>query len=257
MSDSTTTPTPTPTPQKPITITVAGSTGAVGQEVVRQLLLTPSVDHVYALTRRPFFTDAANQSKLSFASSSNKFTEKIVNFDNLNAGDFHNSDVVFSCLGSTRKDAGSAEEFWKQDHDLIVKVATIASQVPTVKHFSLVSSVGADPKSSILYTKCKGQIEEDIKKLPFENFTIFRPAGILRENEHTVSKSRTIESVFKTVMFPFRPILRRFSPQYLDMSVNDIAKCMINDVFNRKQKGLLEVNGGGAMLAMANSSTSS
>lgn len=44
-----------------------------------------------------------------------------------------------------------------------------------VKQFHLVSSAGADKDSMFLYPSIKGKAEEDIRKLDFDYFGIYRP----------------------------------------------------------------------------------
>jgi len=94
---------------------------------------------------------------------------------------FDNCPFVFSCLGTTRKDAGSAEAFRKIDLHYVKSGAELAKKANAF-HFGLVTSTGANPKSWFLYPQTKGEIEEECKKLKFPSLGIFRP-GLLDRGE--------------------------------------------------------------------------
>lgn len=53
------------------------------------------------------------------------------------------------------------------------------------KVYVLISSTGADTSSSIPYSRMKGEIEEDVKKLGFERTVILRPGLISGTREES------------------------------------------------------------------------
>ncbi|GGH20128.1 NAD-dependent epimerase/dehydratase family protein [Sphingobacterium alkalisoli] len=145
-----------------------GATGATGKEVLDLLLAHDKFTEVVALVRKP----------LPIAHE--KLHAVVVDFDNLSRwSDVIQGDVVFSCLGTTLKDAGSKEAQFKVDHDYQYEFAKLAKKngIPT---FLLISSSGADPKSWIFYSRMKGQLEQNIEALDFESFLAFRPGALLR-----------------------------------------------------------------------------
>ena len=81
-------------------------------------------------------------------------------------------DVLFSALGTTKKDAGSKDSQYKVDFTYQFNVAKIAAK-NRVKHLVLVSSVGANSKSLFFYPKIKGQLEDEVKKLAFDKIHMF------------------------------------------------------------------------------------
>jgi uncharacterized protein YbjT (DUF2867 family) len=113
-----------------------------------------------------------------------KLATHIINFDkpeeweNLVKGD-----VLFSCLGTTLKTAGSKEAQWKIDYDYQYQFAEIAKK-NGINQYVLVSSAMASSKSSIFYTKMKGQLEDAVKLLGFPKLIIFKPPLLLRENSN-------------------------------------------------------------------------
>ena len=149
---------------------IIGATGATGKDLVNVLLNDPDYKEVVTFVRRPGGTVHV------------KLTEIVTDFDHLEAQSDHiRGDVWFSCLGTTLKAAGSKENQWKIDHDIPAKFAAIAKNngVPCAV---LLSSQGASASSGVFYLKMKGTLEDDIERLAFDKFIIFRPGLLLRKD---------------------------------------------------------------------------
>jgi len=114
--------------------------------------------------------------------SHEKLCAHIINFDkpeewrSLVVGD-----VLFSCLGTTKKAAGSKEAQWKVDYEYQYRFAKIAKE-NGVPQYVLVSSESASAKSPFFYMKMKGQLEDAVKMLDFSKLIIFNPPLLSREN---------------------------------------------------------------------------
>ena len=118
---------------------VVGATGAVGKDLVRLLLDDERFDEIHIFVRS---TSGVKQENL---------IEHIVNFDNIAEWkDKLFGDVLFSCIGTTLKDAGSKEKQWKIDYDYQYDIAAAASE-NGVERYILVSSVGASASSTVFY----------------------------------------------------------------------------------------------------------
>ncbi|WP_235737684.1 NAD(P)H-binding protein [Nocardioides alcanivorans] len=149
---------------------LVGATGAVGARALTFALADPRVDRVVALTRRPL-ADPDPEIRVSL-------DNRVVDFDALAAdSDFWSVDAVACALGTTRRIAGSAEEFRRIDHDIPVRVGQLA-RAAGADSFALVSSVGADAGSRNLYLRVKGETERDLQELGFAAFTAVRPSGL-------------------------------------------------------------------------------
>ena len=148
---------------------VIGATGAVGKDLIDQLLKDDAFQSIIAFVRRPL------------AVENPKLTVHVIDFDhpeqwqNLLQGD-----VLFSCLGTTIKAAGSQANKWKVDCTYQYEVAKAARE-NGVETYALVSSVGATPKSKIFYTRMKGELEEAVKKLGFPACFILQPPSLVRK----------------------------------------------------------------------------
>ncbi len=147
-----------------------GATGATGRDLLELLLLDETISQVVVFVRRELIVDHE------------KLTTKIVDFDQpeLWKADVK-GDVLFSCLGTTLKIAGSKKAQWKVDHDYQYYFAKAARE-NGVHSYVLVSAENASTRSMFFYSKMKGQLEEDVKALKFPRLIIFNPPLLLRDN---------------------------------------------------------------------------
>lgn len=171
-----------------LTAIVAGSTGLIGSYLVDVLQDDQQYGEVILFNRSPKIFN------------SNKIKEVLVNFDELESVELNTQiDIGFCCLGTTMKTAGSKDAFYKVDFTYCLEFAKLAKKLGA-KKFILVSSLGADAKSSNFYLKVKGQIEEAIENLGFEAFyVIMRPSMLLGDRR----ENRIGEAIGKAVMTTF------------------------------------------------------
>lgn len=149
---------------------VIGATGATGKEVVELLLKDNDYSLVSIFVRR------------ATGKSHPKLVEHVVDFSEVEQfASLIKGDVLFSCLGTTLKDAGSKENQWKIDFDIPAAFA-VQAQKNGVRFYVLVSSYGASADSSVFYSKMKGKLEDYIADLNFEQYLVFRPGPLIREN---------------------------------------------------------------------------
>ena len=148
---------------------IIGATGATGQEIVSQLLEDVSFDSVSIFVRKdPNITHSKLKTNVIDFSKLEEYKELI------------KGDVLFSCLGTTLRDAGSKEKQYLVDYTYQYEFAKIASD-NGVPIYSLISSTGANENSPFFYPKIKGKLEEAVKKLPFKTIQIFQPPTLIRQ----------------------------------------------------------------------------
>lgn len=148
---------------------VIGATGATGQDLVAQLLADDAFDTVEIFVRR-----AVNWEHP-------KLTVHVIAFDQMETwAPLVTGDVLFSCLGTTLKTAGSQAAQWKVDYDYQLDFAKAASQ-NGVSDYVLISSVGASTRSRFFYNRLKGELDEAVQHLPFKRLFIFRPPSLIRK----------------------------------------------------------------------------
>jgi uncharacterized protein YbjT (DUF2867 family) len=149
---------------------VIGATGATGQDLIDVLLHDTAYTEVVGFVRR---TGNVQHPKLK---------EIITDFDQLDAVAAEvNGHVLFSCLGTTLKTAGSKEKQWHIDYEIPLRFAEIAKR-NGVSCMVLLSSYGATSASKVFYSKMKGSLEDAIDALGFLQYIIFRPGLLLRKD---------------------------------------------------------------------------
>lgn len=148
---------------------IIGASGATGKDLMEVLLNDPGYTEVLAFVRRPG------------GMAHSKLKEITTDFDKLDeVSDHIKGDVLFSCLGTTLKVAGSKVKQYHIDYEIPLKFAEIARRngVPATV---LLSAYGASVKSMVFYSKVKGELEEAIGRLAFVKYIIFRPGMLLRK----------------------------------------------------------------------------
>ena len=147
---------------------VIGATGATGKDLVRMLLEDESFGSADIFVRR------------DVAASSPKLNVHVVDFDKPEEWvHLLTGDVLFSCLGTTIKAAGSQEAQWKVDYTYQYEAAR-AARSNGVNNYVLVSSIGASSKSKVFYPRMKGALEDAVRELGFPGLFILRPPSLVR-----------------------------------------------------------------------------
>ncbi|ASP18267.1 NAD dependent epimerase/dehydratase family protein [Neisseria sp. oral taxon 020 str. F0370] len=151
-----------------LTAAIIGATGATGRELTALLLDDPRFGEVHIFVRREprISHDKLRVHIIDFARSADWAAQV-------------RGDILFSCLGTTLKDAGSQEAQRQIDYQAVIDTARAAraNGVPT---FALLSAAGADPQSRIFYSRLKGELERDSATLAFPQLLVFRSPLLLR-----------------------------------------------------------------------------
>jgi uncharacterized protein YbjT (DUF2867 family) len=147
-----------------------GATGATGADLLDLLLQDDDFHRVDVFVRR------------DIDSSHEKLNVHVIDFEKPEQWKhLVKGDVLFSCLGTTLKAAGSKEAQWKIDHDYQYEFAKAARE-NGVDNYVLVSSSGASPDSLLFYPRMKGQLEAAVRSLGFARLSIFNPPILERKN---------------------------------------------------------------------------
>lgn len=149
---------------------IVGATGATGRALLGTLLDDPAFTQVSIFVRRPVAIEHP------------KLTVHVIDFEQPHTWQsLVRGDVLFSCLGTTLKDAGSKKAQWRIDYDYQYQFAQ-AARTNGVPQLLLVSSAYANPASRGFYTRMKGRLEQDVTALGFTSLGIFRPPSLVRPN---------------------------------------------------------------------------
>ena len=165
---------------------VLGATGAVGLDLVEMLLKDDTFSGVEVFVRR------------AMPMENGKLTTHIVDFKQLKDWqDMIKGDVVFSCMGTTLKAAGSRERQYEIDYTYQLEFAQ-AAHSNGVPIYILVSSTMANANSKLFYTRMKGELEEAIQQLHFQKEVIMRPPLLIRKNT-TKTDEKVVVVVLKVL----------------------------------------------------------
>lgn len=147
------------------TAIVLGATGLVGAELVRLLQASPHYGAIVLLNRRP-----AGQRHP-------KVAERIIDFENPDLSGIAGDDL-YCALGTTRRKAGSFEAQYRIDYEYPAALAA-RLKAQGVTRFALVSSIGADATAASFYLRTKGELEESVIGLGFDQTVIARPSFLI------------------------------------------------------------------------------
>src|SRR5262245_22231910 len=151
-------------PQKAVLI---GATGAVGKNVLRALLDSARFTAVTTLGRRTLPPEDQ-------ISSSPKLSQHVIDlwksatYEALLSG----HEAAFCTLGVGQPTKLPREEVLRTDVEGVMEFAA-ACKRQGVRHFSLMTAVGADPKARYWYLRMKGELEQKVAALGFERTSFF------------------------------------------------------------------------------------
>ena len=173
-------------------VLLAGASGMVGREVLRQALADPRIGEIVAPARRPLAANA-------------KLRNPVVDFDDLPADvAWWEVDAVICTLGTTIREAGSQTAFRKVDLEYPMAVArhALAHGAST---FVLTSANGANADSRIFYSRTKGELERSLQALGYRSLCLVRPGLLGGERE----RRRPLEHTGMKLLGAMGPLLPR------------------------------------------------
>lgn len=135
-------------------------------------------------------------------------------------------DIVFCCLGTTRREAGSKAAFIHADYTLVVDTALTGRRLGA-QHMVVVSAMGANAHSPFFYNRVKGEMEEALIAQNWPRLTIARPSMLLGD--------RTTRRVNETL---FAPLFRLLPGNWKSIDARDVARAMLAEALAPAQEGV-------------------
>ena len=145
---------------------LAGATGLVGRALLPLLLQHPAYARVHVLLRR----------SASGIEAHPHLQSHIVDFKRLGA--LPKADDVYIALGTTIKVAGSEAAFRQVDFDFVVETAR-AARAAGAQRLAVVSALGADARSRVFYNRVKGEMQDAVAQLGYDNVTLAQPSLLI------------------------------------------------------------------------------
>jgi uncharacterized protein YbjT (DUF2867 family) len=189
---------------------VLGASGLIGKEIVSELIENQNYSEIRIITRRPLKWNHP------------KIKEFCIDFEKLNeySHSFERCSDVFCAVGTTTKKVhGDKIQYRKVDYDIPVDVAQMGFDMG-IDYFAVVSSIGADEKSSNFYLQLKGEMEKEVSQFAIPQIAIFRPSMLMGKR----SEFRFGE---KIALFLFSLISFLFPTKYKPIQAKTVAKGMV------------------------------
>ncbi len=191
---------------------VFGATGLIGRELTIQLLHNNDIETVIALTRRklPITDQKLEQVLISDYSELPGLKDKLL------------ADQFYCCIGTTIKKAGSKEVFKNTDYGIPVIIAQTAEAL-SIPSLVVISSLGADNRSSNFYLRTKGEMEKSVREAYSGNLKFIRPSLLMGKRD----ESRFGEKAAIVFMNLFGWLFAGPMRKYRGIRSEDVAGAMI------------------------------
>ncbi|ELY2783668.1 NAD-dependent epimerase/dehydratase family protein [Cronobacter turicensis] len=186
-------------------VLITGASGLVGGHLLRMLVDEPRVSSIIAPTRRPLRVPMHKVENPCDPQLSDVLTQLSAPLD-----------IVFCCLGTTRREAGSKEAFILADYTLVVDTSLAGLRLGA-KHMLVFSALGANPNSPFFYSRVKGEMETALKAQGWPRLTLARPSLLIGDRE----KRRAGESFMA-------PLFRLLPGKWKAIEAQTVAQALIN-----------------------------
>jgi uncharacterized protein YbjT (DUF2867 family) len=193
-----------------------GGSGMVGQGVLRECLLDPSVEAVLAVGRRPIGPSSPRLTEIlrPDLSDLSEVEEKLRGYD-----------ACFFPLGASSVRMSEAD-YRRVTYDLTLSIAQRLARLNPGMTFVYVSGAGTDSSEHgrSMWARVKGATENALLRLPFKAVYLFRP-GIIRPL-HGIRSKTPAYRVLYAVLWPFLWVVRRIAPDSMT-STEAVGRAMI------------------------------
>ena len=209
------------------TAVIIGATGAVGKEILNEILGNEYYERIYVLGRNSITTLPDEE----------RLTKIIIDFENINfdTSILENADV-FASLGTTIKTAGSKENQRKIDVDYTVNFSKLCDG--KVRSFNVVSAIGANSQSKNFYNSLKGELEDKLKEMNLGVLRIFQPSLLISKRED----GRFLEELFIKISPLFKILLKGRTKKYRPIEVSLLGKEIVRFACENKSEGTYTYN---------------
>ena len=209
------------------TAVIIGATGAVGKEILKEILRSEYYERIYVLGRN----------SISRLPEDDRLTKVVIDFENMRFDTSILDDRdVFAALGTTIKIAGSKENQRKIDVDYTVNFAKLCEG--KVRSFNVVSAIGAKSNSKNFYNSLKGELEDKLKEMNLGTLRIFQPSFLISRRDD----NRFLEEIFMKVAPIFQFVLKGKTKKYSPIEASLLGKKIVRFATENKGKGTYTYN---------------
>lgn len=198
-------------------VLLLGATGLIGRHVLEGLLAASQVTQVIAPTRRTLSVPEVR--------TGNKLRNVLIDFDRLDEyPELFDVTTIICCLGTTIKQAGSKQNFRKVDYQYCRDAAELG-RAQRARAFLLVSAIGSSISSPFFYSRVKGELEQHLLDLEYNQLSIYRPSMLLGERD----EFRLGEKIYSKLTPLVDPFMRGPLRHYHAIQGKTVAQAMVNE----------------------------
>ena len=209
------------------TAVIIGATGAVGKEILKEILGSEYYERIYVLGRN----------SISRLPEDGRLTKIVIDFENMRFDTSILDDAdVFASLGTTLKIAGSKENQRKIDVDYTVNFAKLCEG--KVRSFNVVSAIDAKSNSKNFYNSLKGELEDKLKEMNLGILRIFQPSLLISRRDD----NRFLEEIFMKVAPIFQFVLKGKTKKYSPIEASLLGKVIVRFATENIGKGTYTYN---------------
>jgi uncharacterized protein YbjT (DUF2867 family) len=195
-----------------MTALILGGTGLVGNQLVQLLIEDNRFETVEILTRRELDLREL------------KVLTHVVDFSNLEELPLNSKiDILFIAFGTTIKKAGSQAKQVEIDVNIPTKVMELAKK-QGIEKCVLISSLGVSAKSPFFYSRMKAQLDENARKIGFDELIIIKPSML--DGNRTEKRLGEKLSISIGNTLGKTGLINKYRP----VETLSVAKCMIQSV---------------------------
>jgi uncharacterized protein YbjT (DUF2867 family) len=210
-------------------VIIFGSSGMVGQGVLRECLLDPEVVRVLSILR-----SGTGQQHPKLREIVHK---DFFDFSSIEPG-LSGFDACFFCLGVSS--AGMSEENYRRvTYDITLAAAKTLVKLNPSMTFIYASGMGTDSseRGRTMWARVKGQTENALLRLSFKAAYMFRPAVIVPQ--HGIKSKTRVYQFFYTLLSPLYPLIKRLPAKYVT-TTEKLGRAMLVAARRGAPKPILE-----------------
>jgi uncharacterized protein YbjT (DUF2867 family) len=208
------------------TAIILGASGLTGAIVLEKLLNDDRYDSIKLFSRKRID---------GLSSKVKQYIGDLLSIETFKK-DFTGDDV-YCCIGTTAKKTPNKIEYKAIDYGIPVAAASLA-KANKINTFVVVSSIGANSKSSAFYTRTKGEMERDVLSKKVEYTYILRPSII----DGNRKEQRLGEKIGLIVFKIFQPLFLGKLNKYKITEAEHIAQAMIKLANSSSQEIIITSN---------------
>jgi uncharacterized protein YbjT (DUF2867 family) len=213
-----------------VKVLLFGATGMVGQGVLRECLIDPSLERVVTVGRRPTGDKHPKLGELVYPDLSTlaPLEPQLGGFD-----------ACLFCLGVSALGMSEAE-YTRVTYELTMGVAKTLLRTSPGLTFIYVSGAGTDSsgRGRAMWARVKGRTENALLSLPFKAAYMFRPGAIIPL--HGIRSSTGWYNAAYFILKPFVPMLERVAPTMIT-TTERVGRAMLAVARNGYPSHILEM----------------